>query len=180
MDSRTLTTTGIVLKRKNIGETDRLVSLLTADYGKIMVVAKGIRKLNSSKGAYLEPGNFVKAFLINTKSMPLLTQAMLLEDCGSMEQSLPNLRALSQLLEIFEKLFVEEKIEPHTYALVLKLRKQIITNQVSPKHMRALLGQLINSLGYQHPQESKYDTISDYISALTDKPMNSYEFLMVK
>jgi len=63
---------------------------------------------------------------------------------------------------------------------VLKLRKQIITNQVSPKHMRALLGQLINSLGYQHPQESKYDTISDYISALTDKPMNSYEFLMVK
>lgn len=180
MSSRTFITTGIVLRRKNTGETDRLVSLLTQDYGKIMVVAKGSRKLNSSIRAYLEPGNYVKAFLINTKTMPLLTQAALLEDCSKMKRSLPNLRALSQLLEIFEKLFVEESLEPDTYTLVLKLRKQIITNQVSPKHMRALLGQLINSLGYQHPQESKYDTISDYISALTDKPMNSYEFLMVK
>lgn len=180
MKSRSYTTTGIVLKRTNIGETDRLVSILTQDQGKRLVVAKGVRKINSSKRAYLETGNIVKAFLINTKSLPLLTQATLIEDCSQMDQNLPNFRALSQLMEIFEKLFVEQEIEPLTYALVLKLRNQVLSNQISPKHMRSLLGDLIHSLGYQHPSESKYDSIGDYISALTDRPMNSYNFLLVK
>lgn len=180
MKAKTYTISGIVLKRVSTGETDRIVTLLTQDQGKITCIAKGVRKLNSSRSAVLEPGNFIKAFLVSTKSLPIMTQAIIIEDCNGMANSLASIRALSQLLEILEKLFVEEQLDDQTYRLVLLLRKQVITNNASPQIMRRLFGQLITLLGYQHPDDSKYDTISDYISALSDKPVRSFEYLQVK
>lgn len=180
MKQRSFSCHGLVLKRSNIGETDRIVSLLTKEYGKIMVVAKGVRKLQSTNRAFLEPGNVVKAFCIATKNMPLLTQSRLIDDCAQMNHSLKSMRSLSQLLEIFNNLFVEVELDPEVFSLVLKLRNQIISNQVSAGHMRSLLGELIQMLGYQNPEESKYESITEYIEALADRPMKSYAFLQVK
>ena len=35
-------------------------------------------------------------------------------------------------------------------------------------------------MGFQHPEDSKYTTITDYIQALSDSKINSYDFLRVK
>lgn len=37
-------TSGIVLKRTNYGEADRIVTVLTPDYGKLRLMARGVRK----------------------------------------------------------------------------------------------------------------------------------------
>jgi DNA repair protein RecO len=179
MSQKSFSCHGIVLKRSNLGETDRIVSLLTQEHGKLVVVAKGVRKLNSSNRASLEPGNLIKAFCIVTKSMPLLTQSRLINDCAQMDHNLKAMRSLSQLLEIFNNLFVEAELDLETFALILKLRNQIVSNQISSKHMRGLLGELIQRLGYQDPNDSRYETISEYIEALADKPMRSFAFLQI-
>ena len=49
MKTRTFSTKGIVLKRVNVGETERSINLLTQEYGKMTCVAKGVRKIKSSK-----------------------------------------------------------------------------------------------------------------------------------
>lgn len=180
MRQRSFVCQGIVLKRNNSGETDRIISLLTKENGKLTVVAKGVRKLHSSNRAVLEPGNLVKAFCISTKSMPILTQTKLIEDCATMEHSLKSMRSLSQLLEIFNTLFVEDVLDDDVFNLVLKLRNQVIHNQVLPSHMRKLLGQLIEQLGYQNPDDSKFATINEYVEALANRPMRSFAFLQVK
>lgn len=180
MRQRSFSCQGLVLRRTNVGETDRIVHILTQEHGKLTVVAKGVRKLHSSNRAVLEPGNLVKAFCISTKSLPLLTQSKLLEDCSQMEYTLKSMRSLSQLLEIFNTLFVESELEPVVYALVLKLRNQVVQNQVSPKHMRALLAELIQRLGYQDPEDSKFETITEYVEALAERPLRSFAFLQVK
>lgn len=171
---------GLVLRRSSVGETDRIVGLLTKEYGKISVVAKGVRKLHSTNRAYLEPGNIVQAYCVITKGMPLLTQSKLIDDCAQMNYSLKSMRSLSQLLEIFNNLFVEAELDPEVYSLVLKLRNQVVSNQVSARHMRSHLGDLIQMLGYQNPEDSKYDSISAYIEALSDRPMRSYAFLQIQ
>jgi DNA repair protein RecO (recombination protein O) len=180
LPSKTFNAVGIVLKRSNVGETDRAVSLLTREYGKIMTIAKGVRKLSSSKRAFLEPGNYVKAHFIQTKSMPLLTQASLIDDCANIRDSLADIRKLTQLLEIIEKLFVEEELEDSLFDSVLNLRKKIITKQASNGYIKQAMGNLIESLGYQHPNLSEHDSILDYVSQLADKPMRSFEYLSVK
>ena len=180
MNTRSFSTIGIVLKRVNVGETDRIVNILTQEFGKITVVAKGVRKMASTKRAFLEPGNIIQAYLIKTKSLPLLTQAKLIADCSKMEQSLQAFRQLTQLLEIYEKLFVEVEIESDIYASLLSLRKQIILGKAPAIKVRDILGEVIVKMGFQQPTESKYRTITQYIQALSDSKINSYNYLRVK
>src|SRR4051794_30349440 len=46
---------GVVLRTIKLGETDRIVTILTQGHGKVRAVAKGIRKPGSRFGARLEP-----------------------------------------------------------------------------------------------------------------------------
>ena len=51
---RSLRTEAIILKRRDFGEADRLLTILTPRYGKMDVVAKGARKPTSTKTGHVE------------------------------------------------------------------------------------------------------------------------------
>ena len=51
---RSFRTPAIILRRFDLGEADRLLTLLTPRHGKIEVVAKGARKLTSTKTGHVE------------------------------------------------------------------------------------------------------------------------------
>lgn len=178
--SKTFSDVGIILKRSKLGESDSVVTLLTRERGKLTVIAKGARKLSSSKRAFLEPGNYIKASFITTHSLPLLTQAMLLEDTHFARQSLAKIRQLTQLLEIFERLFVEEYMEPSLFEDVLLLRKQVVGESSATTQLKDDLASLIEKLGYQHINETEHKTILEYVSSLVEKPMKSFEYLAMK
>ncbi|MCB9812815.1 MAG: DNA repair protein RecO [Pseudomonadales bacterium] len=180
MKAKTFSTKGIVLRRANVGETDRIINILTQEFGKITCVAKGVRKIKSSKRAFLEPGNLINAFLVSTKSLPILTQASLIDDCSKMNHTLGSFRQLSQMLEIFEKLFVEQELEEETFNNILVLRTRISTSTATAKFIKDSFSRIITDLGYQHPDESKYPNISDYVSALSDNKMKSFDYLNIK
>lgn len=49
-----IVTTGIVLARTDFGEADRILTILTADQGKIKLMAKGVRRLKSKLAGGIE------------------------------------------------------------------------------------------------------------------------------
>ncbi len=53
----------LVFSRKNIGEADRLVTFFTKEHGLIRAIAKGVRKIPSSRGGHLEPLTSVHVLL---------------------------------------------------------------------------------------------------------------------
>ena len=178
--SKNFCVNGIVLKRNKVGETDRIITLLTQEYGKLTAVAKGVRKLSSSKRAFLEPGNLVTAYFVKTKSLPLLTQAKLISDCHQIRTKLNEIRKLTQLLEILEKLFVEDEVEEPIFTSILKLRQKIVDQQINNSKIKKELANLIEKLGYPHPKNTEFDSILEYVSSLIDQPMHSFEYLVTK
>ncbi len=50
---------GVVLRSYKLGESDRIVVLMTEQHGKVRAVAKGIRRTKSKIGARLEPMSHV-------------------------------------------------------------------------------------------------------------------------
>lgn len=174
---KSFSTEALVLKRSNVGETDRVVTLLTRDQGKLVCIAKGARSLTSSKRALLEPGTVIKAFLISTKSLPIMTQATLTDDCQHIHDQLPKIRQLLQVLEMVDALFVEDQGDSFLFDQVIDIRQQIVSATPTSGQVITQLEQLIEELGYQPFQETKYTTLSEYVSALADKPMRSWEFL---
>lgn len=75
MHDRTYSTEGIILARRNYGEADRFLTIFTKHYGKIRVIAKGVRRINSRKRGSLELFNHIKIFLVKGHNLDIITEA---------------------------------------------------------------------------------------------------------
>jgi DNA repair protein RecO (recombination protein O) len=181
--SRSFSSQAIVLKRRAMGETDRLLTLLTQDRGKLVVLAKGARRLSSSNRANLEPGNLIQAFFIETKGLALLTQSRLLFDTSRIYQNLPQEQALKkishiqQILEIFDRLFVEEFIDEGAFDLAKQIEKLVLSDKNQASQIKKSLNQLLILLGYQDIKDTKHYNIQDYVAEISEKKMKSFDFL---
>ena len=181
--SRSFSSQAIVLKRRAMGETDRLLTLLTQERGKLLVLAKGARRLTSSNRANLEPGNLIQAFCIQTKNFPLLTQTRLLFDTSRIYQDLPQEQALKkishiqQILEIFDRLFVEDDIDEGAFNLAKNIEKLVLSPNNHSGQIKKLLNQLLITLGYQDIKDTKHQNIQDYVAEISEQKMKSFDFL---
>lgn len=73
--SRTFRTLALVLKRRNFGESDRLLTLLTPQHGRIEAIAKGARKPASRKTGHVELFTEVDVLLAKGRELHIVTQA---------------------------------------------------------------------------------------------------------
>ncbi len=76
---RTLHTLGIILRRQDFGEADRLVTLMTPTYGKRDVIAYGARKAVSRKTGHLELFSLADVILNLRREPGVITSVELVE-----------------------------------------------------------------------------------------------------
>ena len=69
---------GIVLRTYKLGETDRILHLLTQGRGKVRAVARGIRRPGSRFGGRLEAFSHVDLQLYEGRNLDMITQAELI------------------------------------------------------------------------------------------------------
>ena len=72
----------IVLRWQLLGESDRIVTLLTRSHGKIRAVAKGVRKTTSRIGSRLEPFTLIDIQWAEGKSLAIVQQVELQASYG--------------------------------------------------------------------------------------------------
>ncbi len=65
----------IVLRRRDQGEADRLLTVLTRERGKLTLLAKGVRRPASRKAGHIEPFTHVDLLVAKGSSLDLVTQA---------------------------------------------------------------------------------------------------------
>jgi len=116
--SRTYKATGINLKSMPLGEADRLVTVLTREFGLIRVVAPGARKQNSKLGG--RSGLFVVNELLVAKgrSLDKITQAETLESYPGLSKDLSKLAASQYLAELVLCHALSEQPQEELYALL--------------------------------------------------------------
>lgn len=71
---RTYSTDAIVLSRFDLGEADRVLTLITPGLGKLKAIAKGIRRPTSRLGGSLEPFAELRVALIRGRTFDVVTQ----------------------------------------------------------------------------------------------------------
>ena len=72
---RSFRTAAIILRRFDLGEADRLLTLLTPRHGKIEVVAKGARKLTSTKTGHVELFTRADMLIHKGRDLGIVSQA---------------------------------------------------------------------------------------------------------
>jgi len=174
------TTEAVVLKRVNVGEADRVITLLTPDSGKLVGVAKGIRKPNSGQAAYFEPGNHIVLSIHQTKSLPIFAQSRLVNQFSAAKTKLQRLKQVFEILELADLLFVEDNQDVEAFDSIIRILERLDTDHISLSDIQERLNQLLIHLGYQDWHQTAHRSILDYASSLVERPVRSYDFLSVE
>ena len=110
----------IVLKRTDIGEADRILTLFTPSKGKMRAVAKGIRRPISKKAGHLELLNRSQLQVALGRNLDIITQAEGRENFLHLRNELWHMTCGFYIVELVD-CFVEDST-PHLaiYALLLE------------------------------------------------------------
>lgn len=174
------TTEAIVLKRVNVGEADRVVTLLTPDEGKLVCIAKGVRKMSSTQRAYLEPGNRVTIHLSRTKTLPIISQTQLINQFAQSRGELKRVKQVFEVLELADVLFVENVEDEVGFQMICEILNEVDEAVSDFRSIQSQLNTLFTHMGYQDLRDTKYTSILEYASAVAERPVRSYDFLSVR
>lgn len=147
-----LTTEGLILKRVNFGEADRVLTVLTDRLGKISVIARGVRKITSRRAGNIELLNRVKLHLFKTKNYTL-TEAESLETFKGLKNNLSLSTVAFHILELIDRLVPEGQRNPNLYHLVVAVL-QILEKNPRQIFIRAFEVKLLSMLGFATFQAS--------------------------
>ncbi|PIP51292.1 DNA repair protein RecO [Candidatus Berkelbacteria bacterium CG_4_10_14_0_8_um_filter_35_9_33_8] len=113
MSSKILRGTGFVLMRKKIGEADRLATIFSKEFGKIIVLAKSARKLKAKNIGKLEPYYLIDFQFIRGKSFNILTSVNI-----NKSYTFYNQKEAKIILQTIFNFTPEEQSDPKIYWLI--------------------------------------------------------------
>lgn len=108
---RTYKIEGIVLKRRNLGEADRVLTVLSKEFGKISIKAPGVRRIKSRRSAHIELLNHSQFTLYGSSKtfMPIVTEAQTLENFFSIKKNLKKIGYAYYICELINGLCADNQ-----------------------------------------------------------------------
>lgn len=114
------TVEGLVLRTRNLGEADRVITLITSEMGKLQAVARGARRVRNRLLAVAQPFAYGKYQLfLNNHSLHSVSQGELLQSFRRLREDLTCLAYASYLAELTDACLPEEEPQSGVYETVL-------------------------------------------------------------
>lgn len=110
----------IVLRRRDAGESDRRLTLLTQELGRIDAVAKGARKAASRLAGSSDPLSVAVMNLAAGKRNRFVTQSQPITSFRGLRTDYDRLNMALSLAELFAAVMPEEQPDPDAYDLLLR------------------------------------------------------------
>lgn len=108
----------IVLKRRDYGEADRLLTVFTPERGKLTLLAKGVRKTTSRKAGHVELFTLSTFLVARGRTWDLVTQAEIIEPFLGLRQDLLRTSYAHYVAELVDSFTQEQDSHPRLYRLL--------------------------------------------------------------
>ncbi|MCA9984421.1 MAG: DNA repair protein RecO [Anaerolineales bacterium] len=140
---------GIVLRRSDFGEADRLLTLFTKEQGKLRAIAKGARKPQSRKTGHVEL--FMRTqFLLGTgRSLAIVTQAELIEPYNALRDDLIRTTYAGYVVELLDRFTADEDRNSTLYRLLDETLARLCTHPEMRLVARFYELRLLSLAGFQ-------------------------------
>ncbi|MFC1906112.1 DNA repair protein RecO [Chloroflexota bacterium] len=168
---RVYKTEGIVLKRTNLGEADKILSIYTPNLGKIRAVAKGVRRPKSKLGGHVETLTRSSMMLAVGRNLDIITQSQTIDSYLPLRSDLWCTSCALYAAELVER-FTEEHIENYpVYRLLQSTISSIVETENVDLALRYFEIRLLGYMGYK-PQlqtciscKAELEPVENYFSA---------------
>lgn len=142
---------GIILKRRNFGEADRMLTILTDRFGKISVVARGVRKITSRRAGNVELLNNVRLHVFKAKGYTL-TEAESLQTYQIIKANITLSTYAFHVLELVDRLLVEDTPNKQLYDLTRSVL-QLLETHPRQIFLRAYEVKVLSLMGFWSSRE---------------------------
>jgi DNA repair protein RecO (recombination protein O) len=128
-------TEGLILRRSDFGEADRLLTVFTPDRGKLRLVAKGARKTKSRKAGHIELLTHTALLVARGRNLDIISQAEMIEPFRVLHEDLDKIGYAYYLAELVDR-FTEEDDENYPlFELTLTTLARLSASEPENHHL---------------------------------------------
>lgn len=118
---RLFRTVGVVLRRRDFDEGDRLITVLTRDRGKLRLLAKGARKVTSRKAAHVDLFRQVDLLVHQGRTFGVVSQAETIQAFAGLADDLERLAAAYYVADLTDTFVGEGDDARGVYDLLIEV-----------------------------------------------------------
>ena len=176
---RNLKVDAIILKRSNVGEADRILTVFTRQFGKMSIKASGVRKIASKRASHIELLNRVHMGLYKGHGMHVLTEAISIESFPSIKEDLTKVGFAYHICELIDGLCPEGQENEEIFTLLLDLLSKLAVEKDMLDVIHEFEIELLTILGYY--SHGTYDLsgakASYFIESILERRLKSRQIL---
>lgn len=150
---RVYKTPAIVLRQRKLGDTDKIITLYSAEHGKLEAVAKGVRRTSSRLAGHVEPlshGNFM---LAHGRNLDIITQVETIETFQPLRDDLARLSRAFYAGELVDRATEEHQENFALYRALLDTLRRLAQRDDLDLVLRFFEMTLLVELGYSPQTE---------------------------
>lgn len=166
--TRSYKTEGIVIRRINFGEADRILTIFTKHYGKIMAIAKGVRSVKSRRGGSLELFNHLILFLNEGKIWDFITEVQVVNSFEKNRGNLDFIGQAFQLAELIDRLTAEREENQRIFELFKNSFQDL--GKISIVQFEI---ELLKELGFGLPRDLSENSLETFIESIIERKLKS-------
>ena len=173
-------TEGIIIKNRDFGEADRILSIYTKKFGKIRIVAKGVRRVHSRRCGSLEIFNYASLTLSEGKDLDYLGEVDLLESFPNLRKDLKKIGLAYYMCELIDSLCPEKQENSEIFVLFYSLLKRLdqIEKQDNHYSIKKFTIELLQLTGYLEKEKDYQKTnIKNFVEEIIQKKIKSDRIL---
>lgn len=175
---RSIKTIGIIIKRRDFNEADRLLTVYTKEFGKIQIKAQGVRRITSRRSSHIEQLNYTELSLYKGRSLHTLTEAQMITTFPAIKENLAKTGLAYHICELIDGLCPENQEQSQLFFLLKKTLDKLEISE--PNDMAVLIHEfeieLLTSLGYWHdlPEASRTLDTHQFIENILERKLRSH------
>ncbi len=172
MNYKSYSSEGFILGRRNFGEGDRILTLFTRDFGKISLIAKGVRKLTSRKRGGVEIFNHVKFSAIKGKSLDILTEVQVIDSFDEIRADLRRVSVGYYLCEVIGKITRDNEEHSEIFNVLKEYFKKLTISRNLKQLRMDFIHEVMVFLGFW-PEGAKMDNPDLVLEGIIERKLNS-------
>lgn len=151
---RSFKTEGIVIRRSNYSEADRIVTIFSKRQGKIKIKASGVRRITSRRSPHIELLNYANFNLYQGRNMATLTEVESIETFSNLKKDLKKIGLAYHICELIDSLCAENQENAEIFNLLETSLKRLSKEKDSNLVIYEFELELLKLLGFYKHSES--------------------------
>lgn len=149
--------TGIILNKRDIGETDRIYNIYTLEQGKISAIARGVRRPRAKLAGHLENFYLVDITVMKNRGMGNIASSIVENNFKDLKNNLDSLEKVFQSTKILSRMINDQEKDMRVFFLFLEYLETLNKASKNKKYdeisknliTQGFIFKLMDALGYK-------------------------------